>query len=95
MVVVEQTANLLVCVANADDLRQETKPMQAEIDSLRTIDASTSPSQERPIVDRRTFFKVAIQISHPKYFTHKDDITSSACLSFPIKFSSNFTAIFE
>ena len=69
--------------------------MQAEIDSLRTIDASRSPSQERPVVDRRTFFKLAIQISHSKYFTHKDDITSSACLSFPIKFSSNFTAMFK
>ena len=91
----EQTVNLLVCVANADDYRQETKPMQAEIDSLRTIDASTSPSQERPMVDTRTFFKLAIQISHSKYFTHKDDITSSAFLSFPIKFSSNFTAMFK
>ena len=95
MVVVEQTVNLLVCVANADALRQVTKPMRAHINSLRTIDASTCPSQERPVVNKGTFFKLAIQISHSKYFTHKDDITSSACLSFPTKFSSNFTAMFK
>ena len=95
MVVVKQTVNLLVCVANADALRQVSKPMQADINSVRTIDVSTCPSQERPMVDKGTFFKLAIQISHSKYFTHKDDITSSACLSFPIKFSSNFTAMFE
>ena len=94
-VVVEQTLNFLVCVANADYLKQVTKPMQVEIDSLRTNDASTCPSQERPMVDKRTFFKSAIQISHSKYFTNKDDITSSAFLSFSIKFSSNFTAMFE
>ena len=91
----EQTVHLLVCITNADDLRQVTKPIQADINSLRTIDASTCPSKERPMVDKGTFFKLAIQISHSKYFTHKDDITSSACLSFPIKFSSNFTAMFE
>ena len=33
MVVVEQTVNLLVCVENADILRQVTKPMQADIKS--------------------------------------------------------------
>ena len=69
----EQTVNLLVCVANADDLRQVTKPIKAEINSLQTIEASTCPSQERPMVDKGTFFKLVIQISHPKYFTHKDD----------------------
>ena len=90
-----QTVNLLVCVANADNLRQATKPKQAEINSLETIDASTCLSQERPMVDRSTFFKLAIQISHSKYFTHKDVMTLSACLSLPIKFSSNFTAMFE
>ena len=39
----EQTVNLLVCITNADDLRQVTKPTQADINSLRTIDASRSP----------------------------------------------------
>ena len=91
----EQTVHLLVCVANADDLRQVTKPMQAETNFLGTIEAFTCPSQERPMVDTRTFFKLAIQISHSEYFTDKDDITSSAFQSFPIKFSSNFTAMFE
>ena len=67
----------------------------SENQPLRTIDAPTCPSQERPMVDSGTFFKFAIQISHSKYFTNKDDITLSAFLSFPIKFSSNFTAIFE
>ena len=74
----EQTVNLLVCITNADDLRQVTKPMQADINSLRTIDASTCPSKERPMVDKGTFFQLAIQISHSKYFNHKDDTTSSA-----------------
>ena len=66
VVAVEQTVNLLVCVANADALRQVTKPMQADINSSRTIDVSTCPSQERPMVDKATFFKLAIQISHSK-----------------------------
>ena len=69
----EQTLNVLLSLANADDLTQVTKPEAAEINCLRTIDAPTCPSQERPMVDSGTFFKLAIQISHSKYFTNKDD----------------------